>query len=80
MKIYVLLHFEHKNDVTIVIKLHRATRLRLVVMYLSEWRHKRILLLVLDLEFKNIPLYQIKVEQVQANFMPNMQVSSVFHC
>ena len=35
MKIYVLFHFEHKNDVTIIIKLHRATRLRLVTLYKS---------------------------------------------
>ena len=33
MKTYVLLHFEHKNDVTIIIKLHNATRLRLVAPY-----------------------------------------------
>ena len=33
MKTYVLLHFEHKNDVTIIIKLHRATRLRFVALY-----------------------------------------------
>ena len=28
-------HFEHKNDVTIIIKLHRATRLWLVSLYKS---------------------------------------------
>ena len=33
MKTYVLLHFEHKNDV--IVKLHRATRLRLVALYKS---------------------------------------------
>ena len=32
---YVLLHFEHKNDVTIVIKLHRATCRRLLALYKS---------------------------------------------
>ena len=32
---YVLLHFQHKNDVTIIIKLHRATRLWLVALYKS---------------------------------------------
>ena len=26
-------HFEHKNDVTVIIKLHRATRLQLVALY-----------------------------------------------
>ena len=26
MKTYVLLHFEHKNDIIIIIKLHRATQ------------------------------------------------------
>ena len=30
MDIYVLLHFEHKDDVTIIIIFHRGTRLRLV--------------------------------------------------
>ena len=30
MNTYVLLHFEHKNDVKIIVKLHGATRLRLV--------------------------------------------------
>ena len=29
MKTYVMLHFEHKNDVTIIIKLHKATHLQL---------------------------------------------------
>ena len=33
MKTYVLLHFEHKNDITIIIKLHRATRVRPVALY-----------------------------------------------
>ena len=33
MKTYVLLYFEDINDVTIIIKLHRATRLRLVALY-----------------------------------------------
>ena len=28
MKTYVLLHFEHKNDVAIIVKLFRATRRR----------------------------------------------------
>ena len=32
MNTYVLLHFEHKNDLTIIVKLHRATRLRLVLL------------------------------------------------
>ena len=32
IKTYVLLHFEHKNDVTIIIKLHRATRLWLIAL------------------------------------------------
>ena len=36
MKNYVLLHFEHKNDVTIIIRLHRDTRLRLVALYKSR--------------------------------------------
>ena len=27
MKTYVLLYFEYKNDITIITKLHRATRL-----------------------------------------------------
>ena len=35
MKTYVLLRFEHKNDVTIIIKLHVATRLQLMVLYKS---------------------------------------------
>ena len=35
MKTYVLLHFEYKNDITIIIKLHRATRLLLVAPYNS---------------------------------------------
>ena len=35
MNTYVLLHFEHKNDVTVIIKLHKATRLRLVAQYKS---------------------------------------------
>ena len=35
MKTYVLLHFEHENDVTIIIKLHRTIRLRLVALYRS---------------------------------------------
>ena len=30
MKIYVLLHFEHRNDVTTIIKLQRAIRLQLL--------------------------------------------------
>ena len=33
MKTWVLLHFEPKNDVTIIIKLHKAIRLRLVALY-----------------------------------------------
>ena len=32
MKTYVLLHFEHKNDVTIIVKLYRATRMQLVAL------------------------------------------------
>ena len=32
---YVLLHFEHKNDIAVIIKLHRATRLRLLAQYKS---------------------------------------------
>ena len=28
MKIYVLLHFEHKNDVTIIVKLYACIELR----------------------------------------------------
>ena len=35
METYVLLHFEHKNDVTIIIKLHRASRLRIVALHKS---------------------------------------------
>ena len=36
--IYVLLHFEHKNDITIIIKLFGAARLRLVAPYkVSQW-------------------------------------------
>ena len=35
MNTYVLLHCEHKNDVTIIVKLHTATRLRLVAPYRS---------------------------------------------
>ena len=31
----VILDFEHKNDVTIIIKLHRAAHLRLVALYKS---------------------------------------------
>ena len=30
MKNYVLLHFEHKHDIAVVIKLNKTTRLRLV--------------------------------------------------
>ena len=33
MNTYVLLHFEHKSNLVIIIKLHRATRLRLVALY-----------------------------------------------
>ena len=32
---YVLSHFEHKNDVTVIMKLHRSTRLWLVAPYKS---------------------------------------------
>ena len=35
MKTYVVLHFEHKNDVTIIIKLHKATHLQLTALYKS---------------------------------------------
>ena len=35
MNTCVLLHFELKNDVTIIIKLNRATRLRLKALYKS---------------------------------------------
>ena len=35
MNTYVLLHFEDRNDVTIIIKLQRATYLRLVALYKS---------------------------------------------
>ena len=35
MNTYVLLHFEHKNDVTIISKLHRAPRLQLLALYKS---------------------------------------------
>ena len=30
---YVLLHFEHKNEITIIIKLHRTTHLRPVALF-----------------------------------------------
>ena len=33
MNNYALLHFEYKNDATIIIKLHKATRLLLVALY-----------------------------------------------
>ena len=33
MKVYVLLHFEHENDITVIIKLHIVTRMRLVALY-----------------------------------------------
>ena len=45
MKTYVLLRFEHKNDFTIIIKFHRATRLWLVQSVswsLAEFRHNKI--------------------------------------
>ena len=35
MKTFVLLHFEHKNDIKITIKIHKATHLQLVVLYKS---------------------------------------------
>ena len=35
MQTYVLLHFEHKNDVTIIIKLHKTAHLQLVALYKS---------------------------------------------
>ena len=35
MDTYDLLHFEHKNDIQIIIKLPRATCLRLMVLYKS---------------------------------------------
>ena len=35
IKTYVLLHFEHKNGITIIIKLDRAIQLRLVALYHS---------------------------------------------
>ena len=35
LNIYDLLHFEHKNDVTIIIKLHKTTHLWLVALYKS---------------------------------------------
>ena len=35
MKTYVLLHFKHKNDVTIIIKLHCCNMLHGVVLHLS---------------------------------------------
>ena len=35
MNIYVPLHFEHKDDITIIVKLHRATPLRLLALYES---------------------------------------------
>ena len=35
MKDYVLLHLERKNYVTIIIKLHKATRLPFVALYKS---------------------------------------------
>ena len=33
---FVLLHFKHKNDVTIIIRLYRATHLRLVALSKSS--------------------------------------------
>ena len=35
MNTYVLLHFERKNYITIIIKLHRATYPQLVALYKS---------------------------------------------
>ena len=35
MTTHVLLHFEDKNDVTIITKLHRATHMWLVALYKS---------------------------------------------
>ena len=35
MKTFVLLHFEHKNDIKITIKIHKATHLQLVALYKS---------------------------------------------
>ena len=32
MNTFVLLHFEHKIEITIIIKLHRATRLQLAAL------------------------------------------------
>ena len=40
MKTYVVLHFEHKNDVTVIIKLYKATRLWLYTkVWQWLWRH-----------------------------------------
>ena len=32
MKTFVLLHFDHKNDIKITIKIHKATHLQLVAL------------------------------------------------
>ena len=35
METFVLLDFEHKNDIKITIKIHKATHLQLVALYNS---------------------------------------------
>ena len=58
MNTYVLFHFEYKNDVTIIVKLPRATRMRLVVPYRSltmiVGQFVRILILRLAIKLETI--------------------------
>ena len=42
MNTYVLLHFEHENDVTTIVKLDRATHLQLV--HVAQYKSLRIIL------------------------------------
>ena len=48
MKTYVLLHFEHKKEVTIIVKLHKAFRLQLVALY------KRLTMIVKSVYVQNV--------------------------
>ena len=72
MNTYVLLQFEHKNDVTIIIKLHRASRLRLV------GPQKSLTMTVTYSYFQNV--IGNGNSWIRVNFKANMGIYNSCHC